>query len=212
MWLSTLLTLFFDSHVISSLLLFTVHPSSSGLVRTISPNPISPTFLVPIRVKLRKMCCCFFVVNKHDITVSTMQFYIGRLVCPERPMMYSAKLIRFSSNLRFTSVILLSLQVTSTPWNDDELAGETSLITQQLAHINRHGDLERENHGWNLLQGTVKALSLSGGSQRETIIFPHHGILKGYSYWYCCWLVHVPPSSGGKTIISLVQKEVMERS
>ena len=47
-------------------------------------------------------------VNKHDMTVSTMQFYIGRLVCPERPMMYSAKLIRLSSNLRFSSVILFS--------------------------------------------------------------------------------------------------------
>jgi len=32
-------------------------------------------------------------------------------------------------------------QVTSLPWNDDELAIETSLITQELAHINQHGIL-----------------------------------------------------------------------
>lgn len=27
------------------------------------------------------------------------------------------------------------------PWNDDELAIETSLLTQELAHINHHGVL-----------------------------------------------------------------------
>jgi len=32
-------------------------------------------------------------------------------------------------------------QVTSLPWNDDELAIETSLITRELAHINQHGVL-----------------------------------------------------------------------
>ena len=29
----------------------------------------------------------------------------------------------------------------SLPWNDDEIAGETGLITQQLAHVNHNGVL-----------------------------------------------------------------------
>lgn len=32
-------------------------------------------------------------------------------------------------------------KVTSLPWNDEELALETSLIMDQLAHINAHGVL-----------------------------------------------------------------------
>lgn len=31
--------------------------------------------------------------------------------------------------------------MTSLPWNDDELANETGLITAQLAHVNRNGVL-----------------------------------------------------------------------
>ena len=36
---------------------------------------------------------------------------------------------------------LTSCQVTSLPWNDDELAMETSLLTEQLAAINHRGVL-----------------------------------------------------------------------
>ena len=36
---------------------------------------------------------------------------------------------------------LIVLKVTCLPWNDEELALETSLITDQLAHINAHGVL-----------------------------------------------------------------------
>ena len=36
---------------------------------------------------------------------------------------------------------LYFLKVTSLPWNDDELAIETSLIVARLAHVNRHGVL-----------------------------------------------------------------------
>jgi len=33
------------------------------------------------------------------------------------------------------------LQVTSLPWNDDEIATETSLLSKQLAYVNGHGVL-----------------------------------------------------------------------
>ena len=36
---------------------------------------------------------------------------------------------------------LTSCQVTTLPWNDDELAMETSLLSEQLASINRQGVL-----------------------------------------------------------------------
>ena len=36
---------------------------------------------------------------------------------------------------------ITSCQVTSLPWNDDELAMETSLLTQELADVNRRGVL-----------------------------------------------------------------------
>ena len=41
----------------------------------------------------------------------------------------------------FTLSLFHSTQVTSLPWNDDELAIETSLLTKELAHINSHGVL-----------------------------------------------------------------------
>ena len=52
----------------------------------------------------------------------------------------SAVLQQLPVHVYVTPMVSLQ-QVTSLPWNDDELAIETSLITQELAHINHHGVL-----------------------------------------------------------------------
>lgn len=66
------------------------------------------------------------------------------------------------------SVLVIGILVTSLPWNDDELAGETSLISKQLAHVNRNGVLTINSqpsvngesstdpvHGWGSAGGYV---------------------------------------------------------
>ena len=86
--------------------------------------------------------------------------------------------------------VILPSKVTSLPWNEEELALETSLITDQLAHINAYGVLTINSQP-----------AVNGKPSTDPVV--GWGRPGGYVYQKVCgrsimlWCTSVLPSSPG---------------